>query len=132
MIARNTRDEFVNIAAKARERRMYKNLEEIQRMGRIPLRQPASGDVLSSFAVKLEKNEIPADKFLTIEQERLNLEFETTKETNNLDSIERETNNLKPTVVSAKINGREIRLVWMTSSKKRTQNMSPENRKTLY
>ena len=102
LIARNTRDEFVNIAAKARERRMYKNLEEIQRMGRIPLRQPASGDVLSSFAVKLEKNEIPADKFLTIEQERLNLEFETTKETNNLDSIERETNNLKPTVVSAK------------------------------
>ncbi len=102
LIARNTRDEFVNIAAKARERRMYKNLEEIQRMGRIPLRQPASGDVLSSFAVKLEKNEIPADKFLTIEQERLNLEFETTKETNNLDSIERETKNLKPTVVSAK------------------------------
>ena len=102
LIARNTRDEFVNIAAKARERRMYKNLEEIQRMGRIPLRQPASGDVLSSFAVKLEKNEIPADKFLTIEQERLNLEFEITKETNDLDSIERTTGSQKITVVSAK------------------------------
>ena len=102
LIARNTRDEFVNIAAKARERRMYKNLEEIQRMGRIPLRQPASGDVLSSFAVKLEKNEIPADKFLTIEQERLNLEFKITKETNDLDSIERTIGSQKTTVVSAK------------------------------
>jgi len=102
LIARNTRDEFVNKAAGARERRMYKNLEEIQRMGRIPLRKPASGDVLSSFAVKLGENEISADKFLSIEQERLNLEFKIGKKENDLDSIEQVVKSQKTTVVAAK------------------------------
>ena len=102
LIARNTRDEFVNKAAGARERRMYKNLEEIQRMGRIPLRKPASGDVLSNFAVNLGDNQIPAEKFLAIEQERLNLEFKITKEENDLDSIEHVVKSQKTTVVSAK------------------------------
>ena len=102
LIARNTRDEFVNKAAGARERRMYKNLEEIQRMGRIPLRKPASGDVLSSFAVKLGENEISADKFLSIEQERLNLEFKIGKKDNDLDSIEQVVKSQKTTVVAAK------------------------------
>ena len=102
LIARNTRDEFVNNAAKVRERRMYKNLEEIQRMGRIPLREPASGDVLSSFFVKLGMNEIPADKFLAIEQERLNLEYEIIKDESTSNSIERPISHEKPNSVAAK------------------------------
>ncbi|MBL6732704.1 MAG: DEAD/DEAH box helicase [Candidatus Poseidoniaceae archaeon] len=102
LIARNTRDEFVNNAAKVRERRMYKNLEEIQRMGRIPLREPASGDVLSSFFVKLGMNEITADKFLAIEQERLNLEYEIIKDESTANSIERPISHEKQNSVAAK------------------------------
>tara|TARA_B100000767_G_scaffold275795_1_gene315824 strand:+ start:14909 stop:17515 length:2607 start_codon:yes stop_codon:yes gene_type:complete len=102
LIARNTRDEFVNNAAKVRERRMYKNLEEIQRMGRIPLREPASGDVLSSFSVKLGMNEIPADKFLTIEQERLNLEYEIIADESTSNSIDRPISHPKQNSVAAK------------------------------
>ena len=102
LIARNTRDEFVNNAAKARERRMYKNLEEIQRMGRIPLREPASGDVLSSFSVKLGDNQIPAEKFLAIEQERLNLEYQIIQEETSIDSIEQHKSPVKQTAIAAK------------------------------
>ena len=102
LIARNTRDEFVNNAAKVRERRMYKNLEEVQRMGRIPLREPASGDVLSSFAVKLGDNQIPAEKFLAIEQERLNLEYQIIKDEANINSIEQPDTPVKQTAIAPK------------------------------
>lgn len=102
LIARNTRDEFVNNAAKVRERRMYKNLEEIQRMGRIPLREPASGDVLSSFSVKLGDNEISAEKFLAIEQERLNLEYQIIQDETSIDSIEQANSPVKQTAIAAK------------------------------
>jgi Fanconi anemia group M protein len=81
---------------------MYKNLEEVQRMGRIPLREPASGDVLSSFAVKLGDNQIPAEKFLTIEQERLNLEYQIIKDEANINSIEQPDTPVKQTAIAPK------------------------------
>ena len=93
LIARNTRDEFVNNAAKARERRMYENMETVRKriesMDYINTfnmdseQNTHSEDLLSSFAVDFGDNQIPAEKFLIIEQERLNLEYQIIKDETN-------------------------------------------------
>ena len=74
LIARNTRDEFVNMASRKREERMYKNLETIQRTGRIPIRKPAEGDVLSEFKINLGEEMSSAQVFLDAEKDRLKIE----------------------------------------------------------
>ncbi len=71
LVTRNTRDEFVNKAAKIRESRMYKNLDEIIRDGRIPRRMPIETNALSSFKVRIEDGLIDSEKFIEQEIERL-------------------------------------------------------------
>ena len=70
LVAKDTRDQFVSHAAKAREKKMYNNLADIERQGRIEFR-PGVSDNLSSFQIELNGKRITAEKFLESELERL-------------------------------------------------------------
>ena len=72
LVAKDTRDQYVSHAAKARERKMYNNLAEIERQGRIEFRPSSVEDILASFQIEIDGERITADKFLEAETTRLN------------------------------------------------------------
>lgn len=72
LVAKDTRDQYVSHAAKARERKMYNNLAEIERQGRIEFRPSSVEDILASFQIEIDGERITADEFLEAETTRLN------------------------------------------------------------
>ncbi|MDP6869313.1 MAG: helicase-related protein [Candidatus Poseidoniaceae archaeon] len=73
LIAKDTRDEFVQHASARRETAMYRALERLKKQSRLPRRSPSSKEILSSFMVD-SKN---AGDFILTEIERLYVEIET-------------------------------------------------------
>lgn len=70
LIAKNTRDQFVNHAAKARERKMYENLAAIKRDGRIKFNPRDTTEPLKSFKIRQENMIVSAEDFLSGEQRK--------------------------------------------------------------
>ena len=71
LVANDTRDQYVSHAAKARERKMYNNLSDIEKQGRIEFRPSSVQDILVSFQVEIDGERITADEFLELETSRL-------------------------------------------------------------
>jgi len=76
LIAADTRDEYVNIAAERREAKMYTLLQRIHDRGRLPRRPPPPQDVLQAFTVVHEGIEQTPQAFIEAETERLTPEPE--------------------------------------------------------
>ena len=70
LIARNTRDDYVQHASLKREEAMYRTLNRLQRQRFLPRRTPPSDDVLSDFKV----DGIDAEEFINSEKIRLKRE----------------------------------------------------------
>ena len=72
LVARETRDQFVSHAAKAREKKMYNNLADIKRQGRLQFSPSSMEEILSFFDIELDDNRITAEQFLESEITKLN------------------------------------------------------------
>ena len=72
LVAKDTRDQFVSHAAKAREKKMYNNLAEIKRQGRLEFSPSSVEEVLPFFEIRLDGKQITAEQFLELEIKRLN------------------------------------------------------------
>ena len=72
LVARETRDQFVSHAAKAREKKMYNNLADIKRQGRLQFSPSSMEEILSFFDIELDDNRITAEQFLELEITKLN------------------------------------------------------------
>ena len=72
LVAKDTRDQFVSHAAKARERKMYNNLADIKRQGRLEFSPSSVEDILSFFEIEQDGKQISAEQFLELETNRLN------------------------------------------------------------
>ena len=71
LIAKNTRDEFVQSAAEKREEKMYTLLDRLARRGRLPTKAPASGNVVYEFEIRNGEELQPAAEFWNQEKQRL-------------------------------------------------------------
>ena len=67
LIAKGTRDEYVQQASLKREQAMYRTLESLQRQSRLPKRAAPSSDVLGEFSVDGKD----VDSFISSEEKRL-------------------------------------------------------------
>ena len=67
LIAKGTRDEYVQQAAMKREQSMYRTLDSLQKQSRLPKRAPPKNDVLSLFKVDGED----VNSFIVSEDSRL-------------------------------------------------------------
>ncbi|MEJ6665207.1 MAG: helicase-related protein [Euryarchaeota archaeon] len=76
LIAAETRDEYVNIAAERREAKMYTLLQRIHDRGRLPRRPPPPQDVLQAFTVVHDGIEHTPQAFIEAETDRLTPEPE--------------------------------------------------------
>ena len=72
LVARETRDQFVSHAAKAREKKMYNNLADIKRQGRLQFSPSSMEEILSFFDIELDDNRITAEQYLELEITKLN------------------------------------------------------------
>ena len=72
LVANETRDQFVSHAAKAREKKMYNNLADIKRQGRLQFSPSSMEEILSFFNIELDDNRITAEQFLELEITKLN------------------------------------------------------------
>ncbi len=72
LVAKETRDQFVSYASKTREEKMYNNLAEIKRQGRLEFSPSSIKEILAYFEVELAGNHITANQFLESEIRRLN------------------------------------------------------------
>ena len=72
LVAHETRDQFVSHAAKAREKKMYNNLADIKRQGRLQFSPSSMEEILSFFDIELDDNRITAEQFLELEITKLN------------------------------------------------------------
>tara|TARA_B100000925_G_scaffold156520_1_gene117547 strand:+ start:1 stop:1851 length:1851 start_codon:yes stop_codon:yes gene_type:complete len=72
LVANETRDQFVSHAAKAREKKMYNNLADIKRQGRLQFSPSSMEEILSFFDIELDDNRITAEQFLELEITKLN------------------------------------------------------------
>ena len=72
LVANETRDQFVSHAAKAREKKMYNNLADIKRQGRLQFSPSSMEEILSFFDIELDNNRITAEQFLELEITKLN------------------------------------------------------------
>ena len=102
LVTKDTRDQFVSHAAKARERKMYNNLAEIERQGRIQFRPNSSDDSLSSFEINVDGEIISSDKFLELETVRLASLYPTEKPIEVVDSKTLQSVTNKKTIIDAK------------------------------
>ncbi len=75
LIARGTRDEYVQQASIKREESMYRTLESLKRQSRLPKRAAPKSDVLNDFTV--DGNDV--DSFIADEEKRLFREREIPK-----------------------------------------------------
>jgi len=75
LIAQNTRDEYVQNAAKNREIAMYKTLDKLQSQARLPRRTNTKKDVFENFSV----GETSAEEFIEEEKRRLFIPKSTQK-----------------------------------------------------
>jgi Fanconi anemia group M protein len=90
LVANDTRDQYVSHAAKARERKMYNNLADIERQGRIEFRPSSKVDTLVAFDIEIDGERITADEFLELETTRLNKLYPV-EQTN--DNVQKDKNN---------------------------------------
>ena len=67
LIAKGTRDQYVQYASVKKEEAMYKSLNSLQKQSRLPRRAPPKDDVLSSFSV----GNISVEEFIESEKIRL-------------------------------------------------------------
>ena len=67
LIAKGTRDEYVQQASLRREQLMYRTLQTLQKQSRLPRRAQPNDDVLSSFTI----DGIDAESFIKSEEKRL-------------------------------------------------------------
>ena len=67
LIAKGSRDEYVQHASVKRESAMYRTLEKLQKQRRLPRRAAPSDDVLSSFSI----DGMDAETFISQETKRL-------------------------------------------------------------
>lgn len=75
LIAKGTRDEYVNTAAQKREQRMHRLLQRIQNRGILPVRPPPSNDVFGSFSIQAQGDEITVPDFIEREKQRIDEMF---------------------------------------------------------
>ena len=71
LIAEGTRDEYVNIAAEKREKRMHRLLQRIRTRGLIPSRPPPTDEVFEFFSIQTEDEILSVPEF--IEQQQKNI-----------------------------------------------------------
>ena len=76
LLAKGTRDEYVQQASLRREQMMYRTLDSLQKQSRLPRRSPPSSDVLSSFTIDGSN----AEDFIESEEKRLYREKEIVQE----------------------------------------------------
>ena len=67
LIAKGTRDEYVQHASLRREQSMYRTLDSLQKQSRLPRRAAPKADVLSAFSIA----ESSAEEFIQSEEKRL-------------------------------------------------------------
>ena len=67
LIAKGTRDDYVQQASIKREQAMYRTLDSLQKQSRLPKRAPPKSDVLADFRVNGED----IDSFISSEEQRL-------------------------------------------------------------
>ena len=77
LIAKGTRDEYVQHAAMKREQSMYRTLDSLQKQSRLPKRAPPKNDVLDLFKVDGED----INSFISREESRLFREKRITTKT---------------------------------------------------
>ena len=102
LVTKDTRDQFVNHAAKARERKMYNNLAEIERQGRIQFRPNSSDEALSSFEINVDEEIISSEKFLELEIARLESLYANEKPIEVVENKPRQSATNKKTIIDAK------------------------------
>ncbi len=102
LVANDTRDQFVSHAAKARERKMYNNLADIERQGRIEFRPSSVNDILVSFQVEIDGERITADEFLELETTRLNKLYPVEQRNNDVEKDRVINHKKQPKTVLAK------------------------------
>lgn len=67
LLAKGTRDEYVQQASLRREQMMYRTLDSLQKQSRLPRRSPPNSDVLASFTIDGSN----AEDFIESEEKRL-------------------------------------------------------------
>ena len=67
LVAKGTRDEYVQQASLKREQLMYRTLESLQKQSRLPRRATPKSDILASFTI----GDLDAESFIESEQKRL-------------------------------------------------------------
>ena len=72
LLAKGTRDEYVQQASLRREQMMYRTLDSLQKQSRLPRRAPPNSDVLASFSIEGSN----AEDFIESEEKRLYREKE--------------------------------------------------------
>ena len=70
LIAKGTRDEYVQHASLKREQSMYRTLDRLQKQSRLPKRAPPTDDVLQNFSIDGQD----AESFIEHERKRLHRE----------------------------------------------------------
>ena len=81
LIAEGTRDEYVNIAAEKREKRMYRLLQRIRTRGLIPSRPPPTDEVFEFFSIQTEDAVLSVPEFIKQQQKNVLDELEQNKPT---------------------------------------------------
>ena len=76
LIAQNTRDEYVQNAAKSREKSMYKTLSNLQKQSRLPKRMVPKENVLENFTI----GDTNAEQYISTEKKRLTVEVQLEKQ----------------------------------------------------
>ena len=79
LIAEGTRDEYVNIAAEKREKRMYRLLQRIRARGLIPSRPPPTDEVFEFFSIQTEDAVLSVPEFIKQQQKVILDELEQNK-----------------------------------------------------
>ena len=79
LIAEGTRDEYVNIAAEKREKRMYRLLQRIRARGLIPSRPPPTDEVFEFFSIQTEDAVMSVPEFIKQQQKVILDELEQNK-----------------------------------------------------
>jgi len=71
LIAEETRDEYVHIAAEKRELRMYRLLQRIRSRGLIPSRPPPTDEVFEFFSIRVEDTVMSVPEYIKQQQTKL-------------------------------------------------------------
>ncbi|MEZ8032152.1 MAG: helicase-related protein [Candidatus Poseidoniaceae archaeon] len=100
LIAEGTRDEYVNIAAEKREKRMHRLLQRIRTRGLIPSRPPPTDEVFEFFSIQTEDEILSVPEFIEQQQKNILDELEQNKPTEVEEIVNETTPERGPPVIA--------------------------------